>query len=629
MYRMFLGISLVMLICSTSLAGELEFPWDWAWKGNGHAARVSSYDKTGGNVDAIQIKAGETAVIADIDGPGVIRRIWFTTNAPGPIERMIVIRMYWDGSDTPAVEVPYGDFFGVGNSLKAEVNSWPITVVCRGKSKNCWWPMPFAKGAKITITNESPEPLGAFYFHICYLALDKKPKTKLRFYSQYRQAYPADFPENYTILETTGKGQYMGCIMSVEQTKSNWWGEGDEVIIADDYEALHGTGSEEYFGDAWGMHTHSTLWHGSPLCEGFSDAGMNSSMYRFHIVDPIPFNEKISVTIEHGTENDRADNISSVAFWYQKPHASDFPALPPVVDRLPGKYQADFIRMRAWQLAAVDEPDKVKNLKELLLRAKTDENILLLKGLHVYSEAKENPSENSMEKLNTYYQKFKEMVKAQPDGERYTKPIIDIPTDDDNLIPSQLIKSYRILERSKYDLARITALKKGFEPDDELIIEVRDSNGILNKTPSYTDSADFTNSYAKVDDTHLMGNGARFTYGNSDPSFAKFIPDIPKTGKYEVLVLFSYGSNASDTRYEVRYAGQKEKVIELQQRGRPGTPDRNNGMWHSLGVYKFMKGLNPDSGSVTLNAAPGTSVPNDKFEYRAYADSVRFVYQGD
>ena len=526
----------------------------------------------------------------------------------------------------PAVEAPFGDFFGVSNGMEADVNSWPITV--RGRSKNCWWPMPFSKGAKVTITNESPEPLGAFYFHICYLALDKPPKTKLRFHAQYRQAYPADSPDNYTFLETTGKGQYMGVIMGVEQTKPNWWGEGDEVIIADDYEPLIGTGSEEYFGDAWGMHTHLMLWHGSPVCEGFSDTGMRSSMYRFHIVDPIPFDKKISVTIEHGTGNDRADNLSSVAFWYQKPPASKFPSLPPVVDRILGDYKTTYIRMKSLQYAMSDSPEDVQNLKNLSSSADKEEIILLIKGLTVYGEAKNNPSDESMAELSVYYNKLKEMVESLPESERYSEARIDLPTDDDNPVASSIVDSFRILERAKYDLARRTAKKRGFRPGDEIIVEVRDANGRLTPSPTYVDSPDFTNSYAKVDDTYMMGNGARFTYGDADPSWARFTPDFPKTGKYEVFVIFSYGSNAGDTRYDIRNA-DGVSTVEFPQRGRPGTTDRNNGVWHSLGIYKFEKGQDSDKGSVTLNAAPGKTLAHQKFEYRAYADAVRFVYVGE
>ncbi len=604
----------------------LHSPWIGSLPG--HAVRISTWDKTGANRDSIKVLPGETVTLADVSGPGIIRRIWMTSNTKGPIGRTLVLRMYWDGLDTPAVEVPFGDFFGVGNGMEAEVYSWPITVVSRGRSRNCWWPMPFAKGARITITNEGTQPHSAFYCHIDYLALDEPPPTHERFHAQYRQAYPADFPGNYTILDTEGAGQYAGTVMSVAGTKPQWWGEGDELIEVDDYEPLHGTGTEDYFCDAWGMHTHSTLWHGSPVCEGYAETGLRTSMYRFHILDPIPFKKRIKVSIEHGTQNNRADNLSSVAFWYQVPPASFFPPLPPLENRLLGKERVTFVRKCAWQIATSESPEANQKLKRLLSLAKMPENKTLVEGLLVYVDGLQSPTDSVINNLDKVLTRLDELVNAQQEDERYTKPKIDIPTDDDNLIPSSVVAVYRTLELARRDLARKVALRRGLLPGDEIMVEARDPRGIVTPPPVYKETPDFTNSYAKVDDTHLMGKGARFTYGNADPSWARFTPDFPRAGRYEVLVIFSYGSNADDTRYEVRYA-EGVKIVPLKQRGRPGTPGRNNRTWHSLGGYRFEAGQNPDKGSVTLHASPGTAIPNDKFEYRAYSDSVQFVFMGE
>ena len=603
-------------------------PFLWGCYGEGHAARVSSYDKTGANNDNIQILPGQTVTIADISGAGIIRHIWTTTNAKGPIGRTLVVRMYWDGSETPAVEVPFGDFFGVGHGLEADVNSFPITNVSNGRSRNCWWQMPFSNGARITISNEGSETHGAFYFHIDYLALDKPPITKERFYAQYRQAYPADFPENYTLLETTGSGYYMGVVMSVESTKAQWWGEGDDLIEADDYEPIRGTGTEDYFCDAWGIRQHSTLWHGSPLCEGFAEAGKRTSMYRFHILDPIPFKKKIHVSIEHGTGNNRADNLSSVAFWYQVPPASTFPQLPPVEERLSGAEKITFVRERALQIATSASSDAHQQLSNLLKRVKDEENKVLIQGLIAYAEGISKESEDSLTVLDATLKQLKEMIDKLPENERYAPPKIDVPTDDDSPIPSSLVKAYRTIERARNDLARKIALKRGFRPGDEIIVESRDSLGQPTLLSTYQDTSDFSNSYAKVDDTHLLGNGARFTYGNADPSWARFTPNFPRSGRYEVFTIFSYGANTDDTRYEIRHSDGMT-TISLKQRGRPGLEGRNNAVWHSLGTYRFEAGQNVDKGSVMLNVAPGTTNPEPKFEYRAYADAVRFVFVGE
>jgi hypothetical protein len=165
-------------------------------------------------------------------------------------------------------------------------------------------------------------------------------------------------------------------------------------------------------------------------------------------------------------------------------------------------------------------------------------------------------------------------------------------------------------------------------PGDEVVVEARDPLGRVTPPPAYEETKDFTNSYAKVVDAHLMGNGARFTYGKADPSWARFTPTLPRAGRYEVLTTFSYGANAADTRYEIRHA-DGVTVVPLEQRGRPGTPGRNDAVWHTLGTYRFDAGQSADKGSVTLHASPGTALPNKQFEYRAYADSIRFVFVGE
>jgi hypothetical protein len=600
----------------------------WAYSIPGHSARVSSYDKTGRNADAIQIMPGDTPVLADIQGPGMIRHIWMTTNATGPFGRTLILRMYWDGSDIPSVEVPYGDFFGSGNALEADVNSWPITVVSRGRSRNCWWPMPFSSGARITITNEGDESIGAFYFHIDYLALDAPPPTPERFHAQYRQAYPAASTGNYVILDTTGSGHYVGVVMSVESTKPNWWGEGDDLIEADDHEPIRGTGTEDYFCDAWGMHPQQTLWHGSPICEGYDKEGLRTSMYRFHILDPVPFEEKIKVSIEHGTENDRADNLSSAAFWYQALPAPEFPKLPDSIDRLSGENRAVLIRKRAWRIAASDSPNAIEELQNLHAQTRAKENQVLILGLMVYVKSREDPTDDALKRMDSVLEVLEKQKSEMKPEDLYREAKIDVPTDDDNPVPTSFMETYMILQRARFDLARRVAVNRDFRAGDEIVLEARDSLGNLTPPPAYKETPDFSSSYAKVNDTHLMGTGARFTYGNADPSWARFTPEFPDSGRYEVFVLFSYGANADDTRYEVRSSGGV-KTVPLFQHGRKGTPDRNHNTWHSLGTYSFEKGRNEEKGSVALLTSPGKASPNDKFEYRAYSDSVRFVFKGE
>jgi hypothetical protein len=322
--------------------------------------RSSSYDRSGGNADSRPIAPGQTLTLLDDAGPGIITHIWFTI-ASGEAYHLkkLVLRAYWDGEATPSVEAPVGDFFGLGLGQYFLYQSLPLQVAS-DNALNAFFPMPFQKTARLTVTNEGRQPVDDFYFNIDYRAYKRPlPSDMLYFHAQYRQATPAkgwtnqwqsngdplvdgkknlDGTDNYVWMEATGRGHFVGVTMSVLQNQDAWWGEGDDMFFIDGEKlpSINGTGSEDYFLGAWdfGGHPFSYLLYGAPVV-GAELAGRGSSVYRFHLDSPIPFTKSIKATIEHGHANHRSDNYFSVAYWYQtEPHAK-FPALPPVEDRLP------------------------------------------------------------------------------------------------------------------------------------------------------------------------------------------------------------------------------------------------------------------------------------------------------
>lgn len=306
------------------------------------AARQSSFDPTGGNNDGRQdlpIQPGETRPMAKIEGAGAITHIWVTIASDDKKHlKDLVLRMYWDGEETPSVETPIGDFFGQGHGIYYQYSCLPIQI---GTSNglNCFWRMPFGNGALVTITNDGPVPCKAFYYYVDYQLYDKLPADTGRFHAQYRQAYPCTPGQNYVFFETAGRGHYVGCNLSIHNRADGWWGEGDDMIYIDGEEkpTFNGTGSEDYFCGAWCYGpAFSGLFLGCPLRgEHKNDALWN--VYRYHLSDPIPFTKSIKMTIEHGHANDRSDDFSSVAYWYQtEPHAA-FPALPKAENRTPQK----------------------------------------------------------------------------------------------------------------------------------------------------------------------------------------------------------------------------------------------------------------------------------------------------
>lgn len=359
--------------------------------------RFSSYDRTGGNDDRLHIQPGETVTIAQHDGAGIITHIWATLACDSDsFLRKIVIRAWWDGEDTPSVETPIGDFFGMGHGRTANYASLPMQASPQdGKAFNCYFPMPFASGMKITITNEAEHNL-LFYYYVDLELHDALEDDMGRFHAQYRQDRPAgmseaglvneeflfggenvDGADNYTMLEASGHGHYVGVLFSVYSRRAtqswNWYGEGDDMIFVDGEKGiavpdtkrfpdlrigpqaemiaerdetapgsndawpptLHGTGTEDYFNTAWcPTQDYSAPYHGI-ISSGGPNWTEPVTLYRWHIEDPVIFHKQIRVTIEHGHANRRSDDVSSVAFWYQSEPHQPFPALPPASERLP------------------------------------------------------------------------------------------------------------------------------------------------------------------------------------------------------------------------------------------------------------------------------------------------------
>lgn len=324
------------------------------------ARRSSSWDRTGGNADSVPVDPGQSAMLLDVQGAGVITHIWFTINSRDPLHlKNLVLRAWWDGEDSPSVEVPIGDFFGLGLAEYFNYQS-ALTTVAPMKALNAYFEMPFARGAKLTLTNEGSERTDNLYFAIDYVTLPALPGDVARFHAQYRQAAPEkstlndwasngdkavndrknlDGKDNYVFLEATGRGHFLGVTQAVEQNQTDWFGEGDDMIFidGDTLPTINGTGTEDYFNGAWGFgdQPFAYLHNGAPFIVDGEHIGGRYCLYRWHIESPIPFEKSIRVTIEHGHANHREDNFYSVAYWYQtEPHAP-FPPLPGVEARAP------------------------------------------------------------------------------------------------------------------------------------------------------------------------------------------------------------------------------------------------------------------------------------------------------
>lgn len=310
------------------------------------------------NRDNFRVAPGATHVVMDRQGPGVITHMWFTFLGPEPQDwakegsanhQEMLLRVYWDGNPKPAIEAPLGDFFANCFGQRRQVISVPV-VVEDADSYNCFWRMPFRRSARIEVVNQSKKSINLLYYNIDWIKLDKLPKDTPYFYAQYRQEYPVEHGKDYTILETTGKGHYVGTVLAVRSRSPSWFGEGDEKIYIDgeDKPSIWGTGTEDYFLSAWGLQTTSTPYAGTPYFDQWGIVGGHTSAYRWHLNDPLVFQKGIKVTIEHWgwiapdenkenramSWNEREDDFSSVAFWYQQ-GPSTFTARAPENRTLP------------------------------------------------------------------------------------------------------------------------------------------------------------------------------------------------------------------------------------------------------------------------------------------------------
>ena len=331
--------------------------------------RISSYDKTGGNTDFVVILPGQTRTLAEISGAGVIRRFYLAPYAQDRMRyRKVMLRMYWDGQNDPCVEVPIGDFFGSGLGTLRTFHSLPISVNpgFRGLDFDgmvSYFPMPFEKGARITVQNDGNVQDFALWFHVEYeeYPQGQMPGNAGRFHAQWRRSPKTAVgttsaknsqlgniadknttgADNYVILDANQQGSFVGFFLTIDNIVGGWYGEGDDMIFIDGEQwppSYPGTGTEEIFdagccpdGEFWGPYT------GFYLIENLNgNWGGKNQMYRFYLNNPVHFQKSIRVTLEHGHANNFENDYTTTSFWYQKePHLA-FPSLPVASARVPG-----------------------------------------------------------------------------------------------------------------------------------------------------------------------------------------------------------------------------------------------------------------------------------------------------
>ena len=302
----------------------------------------------------VKIKPGEEYTLADIEGPGAVQQIWMTVGKPW---RNAILRVYYDGQDQPSVECPVGDFFACGWEEFAQVTSLSVCVN-PGSAFNCYWTMPFRKRCRVTMENRNPfdpdKPAGPMnmpelvvYYQINY-ALAEVPEDTAYFHAQFRRNNPLPYKEDHTLLDgVKGRGHFVGCYMAWGVNSSGWWGEGEMKFFLDgdsEFATIVGTGTEDYFCGSYNFENqktkryqpYTTPYAGLPQViepDGVYKSQQRFGMYRWHITDPIRFEQDLKVTCQAlgwmsgGRYHPLQDDIASVAFWYQTLPTAEFPKL--------------------------------------------------------------------------------------------------------------------------------------------------------------------------------------------------------------------------------------------------------------------------------------------------------------
>ena len=319
--------------------------------------RVSSYDRTGANLDRFDdVEAGGTRVLFDVKGAGIINHIWITL-APMDFNRNnVVLKMYWDGNEQPSVLAPLGSFFGQGWDERYTYNSLPLIAgPSDGAGLVCYFTMPFAKGAKIVIENQDDKPMRHFFYYVDYMEMAKLPADLGRFHAWYNHQLAVSpdgewdtiEPENkrfnmfgehnYLFADIKGKGHFVGVNYYINNPTALWYGEGDDMWFIDGEErpSMVGTGTEDFFNTSWcprEMFQHP--YYGCPKINTGAGFMGRTHVYRYFIADPILFDKSLKGTIEHGHANNLTLDLSSVAYWYQN-EATAVPAIGSAESRIP------------------------------------------------------------------------------------------------------------------------------------------------------------------------------------------------------------------------------------------------------------------------------------------------------
>ncbi len=336
-----------LLLATSAAWAQQIFEWPegvetrWASPENPAGERGQGAQANGGRKGSafFVLKAGESRTLAEVAaGSGVVRRIWMTLNDRSPkMLRGLRLSMYWDGAKSAAVDAPVGDFFGVGLGRIVPFES-ALFSSPEGRSFNASIPMPFRKGMRIVLTNESGADQPQVYYDVDYTLGDHLPPEALYFHAAFRRESPTKLQQDYELLpQLKGRGRYLGVNVGVivdgKRYGKNWWGEGEVKIYLDgdgELPTLAGTGTEDYIGTGYGLGAYSHQFQGAPIAD---EEKQRYAFYRYHVNDPVYFRREIRVTLQQ------------IGFIWSNDGTPQNPVKPPIYSAGPGQKELDLKKL--------------------------------------------------------------------------------------------------------------------------------------------------------------------------------------------------------------------------------------------------------------------------------------------
>ena len=261
------------------------------------------------------VEVGETEVLLNVKGQGIINRIWITIMDRSPeMLRSLKLEMFWDDEKKPAVSVPFGDFFGMGLGKTAKYNN-VFFGNPEGRSFLCYIPMPFKKAARIQVTNESGKRLSHLFFDVDFQRVEKWNDDYMYLHAYWNRDTATELAKDYELLpRITGKGRFLGVNIGIKANpiyEQCWWGEGEVKMFLDGdkkFPTLVGTGAEDYIGTGWGQGEFQNDYSG---CLFANTDSSGWAFYRYHIPDPVFFKTDCRVTLQQMGGN-RKDLVSQL-----------------------------------------------------------------------------------------------------------------------------------------------------------------------------------------------------------------------------------------------------------------------------------------------------------------------------